>query len=323
MIRHLESALRKRARWIDEVERQGTTAYRLFGNKEGIDALTVDRYADVLIFTLFEGRGDLGESDLKKMAEWYLRSTKAESVYLKRFVPNRFNVVKAEDLISKSPLMGREMPGRVRVGESGIAFEIEPYGGFSTGLFLDQRDHRSFLRLWIRSQRRPSLRVLNCFSYTGAFSIACAMEGAKVTSVDVSPKVLEWSKVNWRLNRDDLQAHRFIARDVFSFFNQAERKNEQFDLIILDPPSFSRDRNGGHFSIRKDWGPLLDKAVSLLSESGSLFFSSNFERWESSVFKRAALEKVGGLFKENPLPCVPFDFSLGTNPIKAVFVTRS
>jgi 23S rRNA (cytosine1962-C5)-methyltransferase len=123
----------------------------------------------------------------------------------------------------------------VEILENGLKFETDPLNGQKTGFFLDQRPNREIIRTASRS-----LRVLNGFSYTGAFSVYAAAGGAEqVVSVDVSEPACESAVRNLAKNGFSAEHHPVIAGDVFQYLRETDL---QFDLIILDPPAFAKTR---------------------------------------------------------------------------------
>lgn len=131
------------------------------------------------------------------------------------------------------------------------------------GLFLDHAP----LRTWLKSQTRFK-NVLNLFSYTGSLSIAAAYgRDVQVTSIDLSSRLTEWAKENWALNGLAAEAGRFISGDVFDWLPRLAKKGERFDLVIVDPPSFSRSKTGT-FSTQKDLVRLHEKVLPLVDWSG-------------------------------------------------------
>ncbi|MEM7645383.1 MAG: class I SAM-dependent methyltransferase [Pseudomonadota bacterium] len=150
--------------------------------------------------------------------------------------------------------------------------------GHNLGLFFDQRDRRQ----WVRDASRDK-KVLNLFSFTCGFSLAAALGGAqKVVSVDLFKRYLEWGKANFELN--DLspgEPHEFRAMDSLDYLRYADRKKLSYDIIVCDPPSFSRNkRQKKVFRIDKDWPVLLDSCQQVLAPGGTLLFSTNFEKWD-------------------------------------------
>lgn len=156
--------------------------------------------------------------------------------------------------------------------ENGIKYEIRSDSGLSFGLFLDQRLQRN----WVLRNSKNKI-VLNLFSYTGGFSVAAALGlASQVTSVDTSKAVLNWSKRNFQINEIDPERHKFLCRDSVDFLTQTVKKDFKYDLIICDPPSFSRGERGV-FKIDENLEVLLQNCLKSLSDNGDLLFSTNFE----------------------------------------------
>lgn len=173
-------------------------------------------------------------------------------------------------------------PKRWKIKENGIHYELRIDSGLSTGLFLDQRNNRN----WIKNNSKNK-SVLNLFSYTGGFSLCAAHAGAsQVVSVDVSVNFLEWSKHNFALNDLPITNHEFRKIDSLEYLRWAKKKSLKFDLIICDPPSFARiDKK--IFKIDKDLPELLELLASVLSSDGQILFCTNFEDMNARVFLKA------------------------------------
>jgi 23S rRNA (cytosine1962-C5)-methyltransferase len=132
-------------------------------------------------------------------------------------------------------LVGTPPPADLRVREHGMALAVNVLAGQKTGLFLDQRENRQLVR-----QHARGLRVLNCFAYTGGFSVAAALGGAvRTLAVDTAAAALESARLNLQLNGLPAAVHETICEDAFEFLDRAARRGEQFGLVILDPPSFA------------------------------------------------------------------------------------
>ena len=110
----------------------------------------------------------------------------------------------------------------------------------------------------------PAPEVLNCFAYTCAFSVCAALGGARATSLDLSRKYLDWGRRNFELNGLDPAAHDFIYGDVFDWLKRLAKKGRSFDVILLDPPTFSRSPGRGDFRAETDYGRLVSLALPLL-----------------------------------------------------------
>jgi 23S rRNA (cytosine1962-C5)-methyltransferase len=159
--------------------------------------------------------------------------------------------------------------------EDNLKYRIKFDQGHSVGLFLDQRAQRHFVQK-ISSDKK----VLNLFSYTSLFSVAAALGSAsEVHSVDLSKKYLDWSKENFSLNSVEIKEYKFFYRDCVEYLNSSKKNNINYDVIICDPPSFSRSNDGKVFKVEKDYEKLILLCLSVLTKSGILIFSCNFEKW--------------------------------------------
>lgn len=308
-------------------------AVRLFAAEgDGLPGVYLDRLgpAAILILHADEEPGaaaaDLAGAALEQTAPLGVRA-----IYLKPFTRDRSKLGGAHPavLTDPTPAAGEPQPESFLVREYGWKLEIRPFDGFSTGIFPDQRDNRRHLAGLLRdraSSGKPA-RVLNTFCYTGAFSIACALAhpSVEVSSVDVSPKYLEWAKRNFTHNGLDASQprYRFARMDTFEFLAYARRKQLLYDLIILDPPSFSagnKRRGVETWSSTADYPRLIAEAAPLLDPNGArlLFASTNttelclpgrFERMiEKGLGKRPQWEKL-----QPPAP----DFALEPGRLEA------
>lgn len=167
---------------------------------------------------------------------------------------------------------------RRQVQEGPLKFLVNLSDYLDTGLFLDHRSSRQ----WVRenSARR---RVLNLFCYTGAVSAHAICGGAeRVVSVDLSATYLDWAAENFKLNGFDPGRHPLVRADVLRWLEQLP-DSEQFDLIFLDPPSFSNSKKmDGTFDVQRDHEWLIDVCMRRLSPQGVLFFSNNLRSFKMS-----------------------------------------
>jgi 23S rRNA (cytosine1962-C5)-methyltransferase len=268
------------------IQRRDTDAFRVFsGDADGLDGVFVDIYGAGAALIVYEGRSPrsfdaVGEANV---ALDVLKPVGVGAVYLKAFAKDRSRLGGEfpDEVMNPAPAAGGVLPEWFLIRESKWKLEIRLYDGLSTGLFLDHRENRIFLSQW--SERRAGAigarpTALNTFAYTCAFSIAAAVGGAITTSVDVSPRYLEWGKRNFAHNGLDAGLHRFAKLDTFEFFAYARRKGLRYDLVILDPPSFAAGsrRKGIHpFSAVADYARLVNQAVGLLKPNGMVFASTN------------------------------------------------
>jgi 23S rRNA (guanine2445-N2)-methyltransferase / 23S rRNA (guanine2069-N7)-methyltransferase len=155
------------------------------------------------------------------------------------------------------------------VQEGPCKFHVNFEDYLDTGLFLDHRP----LRKLIREQSKDK-RILNLFAYTGTISVHAAIGGAKTTTLDMSNTYLDWAKRNFELNDIDLSGHRFLREDCVEWLKQPS--SDQYDLIVLDPPSFSNSKKmEGLLDIQRDHVELILQCIELLAPDGTLYFSSN------------------------------------------------
>lgn len=270
------------------VDPEHTTAYRLIhGAADGWPGWYVDRLGEYVLSQSAQPLTPERHARLVELVEAFA----AKGAYHKRLEPGHSRSEPAE--ASPQLVMGASAPGSFPVLENDLQFELSFEEGYSVGLFLDQRDNRRRLLtghlgaefpLFESSvgHRRPE--ILNAFAYTCGFSIYAAKAGARTTSLDLSKKYLEWGKRNFRLNQIDPGDHDFVFGDAFDWLKRWHRKNRQFDLILLDPPTFSRSKESGAFRAQKDYPKLVSAALPLLQPGGVLFASCNTAGWPSESF---------------------------------------
>ena len=203
---------------------QETTAYRLInGEGDFIPGLIVDKYGDYLVLQV----GTLGIERLKnEIVEQLQRFLNPKAIYEKSTLPSR----KEEGLKEAQGWLFGEKSDDVIVFENGLQFKISLTEGQKTGFFLDQRNMRQKVRTLSKDKR-----VLNCFSYTGGFSVYASAGGARqVDSVDISDKAIALAQENLALNNFSGEC---IVADVFTFLRE---KPLDYDIVILDPPAFAK-----------------------------------------------------------------------------------
>jgi 23S rRNA (cytosine1962-C5)-methyltransferase len=220
-----------------------------------------------------------------------VQGTSARGAYEKRLVNSAQAATAAE--VSAKLVQGEPAPPRFIIRENGVLFELSFVEGYSVGLFLDQRDNRRRLLtghiaaefpLFESGQGLGRKEVLNAFAYTCGFSACAAHSAARTTSLDLSRKYLEWGKSNFRLNGIDPADHDFIFGDVFDWLKRLRKKGRQFDVVLLDPPTFSRSKEFGVFRVDRDYGHLVSLALPLLKSRGVLFASCNSANWAPEAF---------------------------------------
>lgn len=293
----------KKGEWIDSealraFEAEGTNAHRLCT----IDNGWAERFGgDVLISFRTEAARDRLLSDF---SEWCRSVNPRTNRVFGRFLPE-----KNEERETPKLLFGNESECLQTIAtENHLKFGIDFGAGYSVGLFVDQRENRRFVR-----QLKP-MRVLNCFAYTCAFSVAAAAAGAKTVNVDLSKKSLERGRQNFAFNELSTDGQKFIADDVRPVMRRLARRGEKFDMIILDPPTFSRTKGGKAFHVEKDFEDLIAAALEIADRDSRILLSTNCETLGEAPLERMAryalkLSQRSGAFHRQPLPA---DFPPGT-----------
>lgn len=192
-----------------------------------------------------------------------------------RFVPRKSEDRGPPRLICGDP--GKSL--QTTATERHLKFGIDFGTGYSPGLFLDQRENRRYVR------HIAPKRLLNCFAYTCSFSVSAAHIGAATLNIDLSKKSLARGRENFALNSLPTIEHQFIADDVRAVLPRLARKGERFDVIILDPPTFSRSAGGKTFQIEQDFESLLIDALGVAERNGNVLLSTN-----CSTLREHALE---------------------------------
>lgn len=183
--------------------------------------------------------------------------------------------------------------------EAGLSFRINLTDYLDTGLFLDHRTTRGMVR-----EEAKGKRMLNLFCYTGSFSVYAAAGGAtQVDSVDLSKTYLSWAEANLQLNGPtDPQTHRFIHADVKQWLDEAPEGT--YDLVVMDPPTFSNSKRMKDFlDIQRDHAHLINKTLHAMKPGGTLYFSTNFRRFQLETEKIMAAS-----VKDITNATTPFDF---------------
>jgi 23S rRNA (cytosine1962-C5)-methyltransferase len=264
------------------IDPAATDAFRLVhGAADGWPGLYADRLGE---FLLAQSAGALA-GEQRAWIEELGRRFSARGIYHK-ILRRQAGSLPALDT-GPQWLAGEKAPDEIVARENGLRFALRLAEGGSAGLFLDQRENRRRLLTGCIAPdftlAQPA-RVLNAFAYTCAFSVCAAARGARVTSLDLSKKCLDWGRRNFALNGLEPSAHEFIFGDAFAWFRRLSKKGRSFDVIILDPPTFSRSKEHGVFRAEKDYGTLAAAALPLLARDGILLASANAAALEPERF---------------------------------------
>ena len=249
---------KRRAYYQDEL----TTAFRLFNQEgDGFGGLTVDLYGDYAVFSWYNSY----VYQIRKVISEAFRQVFPE--VLGTYEKIRFKGLDYES----AHVYGQEAPDFFTVLENGVLYQVFMNDGLMTGIFLDQHEVRSSLVDGLAMGKS----LLNMFSYTAAFSVAAAMGGAsQTTSVDLAKRSRELSQAHFQANGISTDDHRFIVMDVFEYFKYAKRKALTYDVIVLDPPSFARNKKQT-FSVAKDYHKLISQSLEILNPGGIIIASTN------------------------------------------------
>ena len=239
-----------------------TTAFRLFNQEgDGFGGLTVDLYGDYAVFSWYNSY------------VYQIRQTISEA--FRQVFPEvlgTYEKIRFKGLDYESAhVYGQEAPDFFTVLENGVLYQVFMNDGLMTGIFLDQHEVRGSLVDGLAMGKS----LLNMFSYTAAFSVAAAMGGAShTTSVDLAKRSRELSEAHFQANGLSTEDHRFVVMDVFEYFKYAKRKGLTYDVIVLDPPSFARNKKQT-FSVAKDYHKLISQSLEILNPGGIIITSTN------------------------------------------------
>ncbi|HAJ28004.1 MAG TPA: 23S rRNA (cytosine(1962)-C(5))-methyltransferase RlmI [Syntrophus sp. (in: bacteria)] len=253
-----------------------TTAFRLINAEgDGMPGLVVDRYGDYLVMVI-------STAGVEKRREAVIAALGDECRPLGILERSDGPARRLEGLMDCTGwVWGEEAPEGISIRENGLAFEVDIRTGQKTGFFLDQRDNRSRIGGLSRG-----LSVLNCFSYTGAFSVYAARGGAKrVVSVDASEPANVAARHHLEINGFSVAAHPVLKDDVFQYLRKTE---ESYDLIILDPPAFAKNRKEVQHAAR-GYKDINLQAFRRLSPGGLLATFSCSNAIDEALFEKIVL----------------------------------
>ena len=252
-----------------------TTAFRLFNQEgDGFGGLTVDLYGDYAVFSWYNSY----VYQIRKVISEAFSQVFPE--VLGTYEKIRFKGLDYES----AHVYGQEAPDFFTVLENGVLYQVFMNDGLMTGIFLDQHEVRGSLVDGLAMGKS----LLNMFSYTAAFSVAAAMGGSsQTTSVDLAKRSRELSQAHFQANGISTDEHRFIVMDVFEYFKYAKRKGLTYDVIVLDPPSFARNKKQT-FSVVKDYHKLISQSLEILNPGGFIIASTN----AANVSRQKFIEQI-------------------------------
>ncbi|MCG8601416.1 MAG: class I SAM-dependent methyltransferase [Verrucomicrobiales bacterium] len=182
---------------------------------------------------------------------------------------------------------GDPVEERFPVSENGAQFQIDYSAGYSSGIYLDKRLNRKR----VGEAAREGQRILNTFAYTGGFSVMAARAGAITTTIDLSRTYLDWTWENFEANGLDREAHYGVKGDTFEWLKTFARQGRSFHGIVLDPPTFSRQKKG-KFSTDSDYAGLAALAAGVVEPGGWILACANTHRLFPDQFERDVIRGV-------------------------------
>jgi len=209
-----------------------TTGYRwVYGESDGLPGIVVDLYGEFAVIQTYA-------ESVERLVPWVADALNAHTPLQGILCRPAGGELK--------PVWGRLPPSDLTIEEHGLLFGANLFSGQKTGLFFDQRENRRTLAGWCQGQA-----VLDCFCYSGGFSVyACRGGAASITACDASAGAVEAARGNLTLNGFDRPQHSFLTEDCFQLLDRLGGERRRFGVVILDPPSFARDRQSRHAAVR-------------------------------------------------------------------------
>ncbi len=280
-----------------QAKRMGITCYRLYDHDLPEFPFCIEIYEQNIYVAEYKRRHGMGEDEHD---EWMKQSIVVICEILKVSDKNIFLKLRQKKpgrLGQYQKTVGKQSEFVVKENELKFIVNLSDY--LDTGLFLDHRVTREKVRVEARGKR-----VLNLFSYTGSFSVyAAAGDANEIVTVDLSKTYLGWAQRNMKLNEfTDLSKYKFIHADVLQYLHTIPEN--YFDLVILDPPTFSNSkRMEDILDIQRDHVELINDCLRVIKTGGKIYFSTNFKRF---VLDTASIQS--SLIKDITKQTTPFDF---------------
>jgi len=264
----------------DAIEQGGLTGFRLIAaESDSIPGVTIDKFDNYLVGQFLSAGAERHKGEIVQA----LRNVFPDCNIYER---SDVDVRKKEGLEPiTGVLWGVEPPEVVIIEENGLKLEVNIKSGHKTGFYLDQRDSRAALERFVKDKE-----VLNCFSYTGTFSLYALRGGCKqVTNVDVSQPALDTAKRNVALNELDLNKANFEKQDVFKLLRQYREEGKQFDTIVMDPPKFA-DNKAQLTGACRGYKDINMIAMQILKPGGTLLTFSCSGLMEQNLFQKVVAD---------------------------------
>lgn len=249
----------------------------IFAESDGLPAVIADKFGDVIVVQILclgmeRFKGDIVDALAQELSP--------RGIYERNDVPVR----ELEGLSQQTGLLFGEVPNRVEMQENGVRFLVDVKEGQKTGFFLDQKENRAAIAPFV-----PGMRVLDCFTHTGSFALHAAHYGAaEVTGVDISEHACACALENARLNGVEDRV-RFECANAFDFLRAHQTAKEQYDVVILDPPAFTKTRSAVEGALR-GYKEINLRGMKLTRDGGFFITCSCSQHVTPDLFRGMLLE---------------------------------
>ena len=249
----------------------------VFAESDRLPALVVDAFGDVLVLQCLA----LGMERFKKdVVDALVEEVHPKGIWERNDVPVR----KLEGLEMSTGLLYGDVPDRVLMTENGVQFLVDVKEGQKTGFFLDQKENRAAIAPFVKNKS-----VLDCFTHTGSFALHAGKYGAKeVTGVDISEFACDFATENAKLNRLDDRVH-FISANAFDLLSEQSRHGKKYDVIILDPPAFTKTKSAVDSAMR-GYKEINLRAMKMIEPGGYLITCSCSQHVLPEMFREMVLD---------------------------------
>ncbi len=270
ILNRLNKNLKRNRKWA---RRSHYEAWRLYDRDIPEYPYIIDIYGDHVVVWLRLEKIDYEEKRAGHIDELYDALDTLGFPEDKRFIKQR----KIQEIGNKYQKEAEANFTKI-IKEGELSFEVNLSDYLDTGLFLDHRPWRQhFLELELLDKK-----ALNLFCYTGSLSVSLARSGAQVTSVDLSPHYLQWAKRNFAHNQIEERKHHWHEGDCLSYIREV--KSDSYDIVIIDPPSFSVSKKfRGTFDVQRDHSFLIKEAIRVAKDNAEIYFSTNLRNFKLDV----------------------------------------
>ena len=249
----------------------------VWSESDGLPGVIIDRYGEHFVLQTLTLAMDMRK---ELIAQAIVDLFEAKNIIERNDAPVR----QVEGLEARTGILSGAATSKIRIDINDIKFDVDLLHGQKTGFYLDQKDNYGIIAQYARGRR-----VLDCFTSQGAFALACARaDASEVTGIEANTESLEAARENAERNQLRVQ---WIGQDVFQFLRAAEKAEVQYDLIVLDPPSFTRTKSGVRDAMR-GYRELHVRAFKLLSKDGLLATFSCSHHVNESAFAQMIAEAL-------------------------------